>query len=38
MWGPEGPWGGSLAATRAPVCVDVLFLCTRVASCTYGQS
>lgn len=36
--GLEGPLGGSLIATRAPVCVDVLVLCTYVASCTSGWS
>lgn len=34
--GLEEPPGGSLAATCAPVCVDVLVLCTYVASCTSG--
>lgn len=36
--GLEGPQGGSLAATRAPVCVDVLVLCTYMALCTSGWS
>lgn len=36
--GLEGLPGGSLAATRASVCVDVLVSCTYVASCTSGWS
>lgn len=36
--GLEGPQGGSLAATRAPMCVDVLVLCTYMALCTSGWS
>lgn len=28
------PLGGSLVATRVPVCVDVLVLCAYVALCT----
>lgn len=34
--GLEGPLGVSLAATRAPVSVAVLVLCTYVALCTSG--
>lgn len=30
----KGPLGGSLAATRVLLCVDVLVLCTYVALCT----
>lgn len=26
----EGPWGGSLAATRAPVCVQMCFPCVHM--------